>query len=59
VLASAEAAGAKLRSDRGLLAESRPVRLCFFADPEGNVIELVEPRDLAAFRPDIAGAKHS
>jgi hypothetical protein len=28
--------------------------LCFFADPEGNVIELVEPQDLAIFRPDVA-----
>lgn len=54
VLAAAEAAGATLRSDRSLLAADRPVRLCFFADPEGNVIELVEPQDLAAFRPDLA-----
>jgi catechol 2,3-dioxygenase-like lactoylglutathione lyase family enzyme len=54
VLASAEAAGATLRSDRSLLADGRPVRLCFFSDPEGNVIELVEPQDLASFRPDIA-----
>lgn len=54
VLAAAEAAGATLRSDRALLDSARPVRLCFFADPEGNVIELVEPSDLAAFRPDLA-----
>ena len=52
-LARAEAEGAQLRSDRALIAADRPVRLCFFADPEGNVIELVEPRDLASFRPDI------
>lgn len=57
VLAAAEAAGAALRSDRALLAEGRPVRLCFFADPEGNVIELVEPQDLASFRPDIVSAR--
>jgi catechol 2,3-dioxygenase-like lactoylglutathione lyase family enzyme len=54
VLAEAERAGATLRSDRALLEPSQPVRLCFFADPEGNVIELVEPQDLASFRPDIA-----
>jgi catechol 2,3-dioxygenase-like lactoylglutathione lyase family enzyme len=53
VLARAEAAGATLRSDRALLAGDPPVKLCFFADPEGNVIELVEPKDLASFRPDI------
>jgi catechol 2,3-dioxygenase-like lactoylglutathione lyase family enzyme len=52
-LARAEAEGATLRSDRALLAPDRPVKLCFFADPEGNVIELVEPKDLASFRPDI------
>jgi catechol 2,3-dioxygenase-like lactoylglutathione lyase family enzyme len=57
VLAAAEAAGATLRSDRALLAEDRPVRLCFFADPEGNVVELVEPRDLASFRPDIVASR--
>ena len=54
VLARCEAAGATLRSDRALIADGRPVKLCFFADPEGNVIELVEPQDLASFRPDIA-----
>jgi catechol 2,3-dioxygenase-like lactoylglutathione lyase family enzyme len=54
VLARAEAAGATLRSDRALIASGRPVKLCFFADPEGNVVELVEPQDLAFFRPDIA-----
>lgn len=54
VLERAESAGAELRSDRALIADGRPVKLCFFADPEGNVIELVEPRDLASFRPDIA-----
>jgi catechol 2,3-dioxygenase-like lactoylglutathione lyase family enzyme len=53
VLAAAEAAGATLRSDRALLAAGRPVRLCFFSDPEGNVVELVEPQDLASFRPDL------
>ena len=41
-LAAAEAAGAVLRSDRSLIDPARPLRLCFFADPEGNVIELVE-----------------
>jgi catechol 2,3-dioxygenase-like lactoylglutathione lyase family enzyme len=41
-LAAAEAAGAKLRSDRSLIDASRPLKLCFFTDPENNVIELVE-----------------
>ena len=56
VLARAEAAGATLRSERALLAGNPPVKLCFFADPEGNVVELVEPKDLASFRPDLAPA---
>ncbi|MEM7217089.1 MAG: VOC family protein [Pseudomonadota bacterium] len=43
VLAKAEAAGATLRSERALLDGELGVKLCFFADPEGNVIELVEP----------------
>lgn len=42
VLALAEQHGARLRSDRGLLDGSVGVKLCFFEDPEGNVIELVE-----------------
>ncbi|MBH79209.1 MAG: glyoxalase/bleomycin resistance/extradiol dioxygenase family protein [Gammaproteobacteria bacterium] len=41
-LAAAEAKGATLRSDRTLIDPERPLRLCFFADPEGNIIELVE-----------------
>ena len=41
-LAAAEAKGARLRSDRSLVDPERPLRLCFFTDPEGNVIELVE-----------------
>ncbi len=43
VLAKAEANGATLRSDRELTSGSIGVKLCFFDDPEGNVIELVEP----------------
>lgn len=43
VLAEAEANGAKVRSDRGLLDGRIGVKLVFFEDPEGNVIELVEP----------------
>ena len=43
VLATAEANGAVLRSDRSLLDGAIGVRLAFFDDPEGNVIELVEP----------------
>jgi catechol 2,3-dioxygenase-like lactoylglutathione lyase family enzyme len=42
-LDAAEAAGAVLKSDRSLIAGDRSLRLCFFADPEGNIIELVEP----------------
>jgi catechol 2,3-dioxygenase-like lactoylglutathione lyase family enzyme len=42
VLAAAEAAGARLMSDRALVADDAPLRLCFFTDPEGNVIELVQ-----------------
>jgi catechol 2,3-dioxygenase-like lactoylglutathione lyase family enzyme len=42
VLAAAEAAGATLRSQRALAAAETGLRLCFFEDPEGNVIELVE-----------------
>jgi len=41
-LAAAEAKGAMLRSERKLIAEEAALRLCFFADPEGNIIELVE-----------------
>jgi catechol 2,3-dioxygenase-like lactoylglutathione lyase family enzyme len=43
-LAAAEARGAVLRSDRALIAPDAALRLCFFADPEGNIIELVEPK---------------
>lgn len=43
VLATAEANGAVLRSDRALLGGAIGVKLAFFDDPEGNVIELVEP----------------
>ncbi len=41
VLQKAEAAGALLRSDRSLTDSSQPLMLCFFSDPEGNIIELV------------------
>ncbi len=43
VLAKAEASGATLRSDRELASGAIGIKLCFFDDPEGNVIELVEP----------------
>ena len=42
VLSAAEASGATLMSDRALVAPDAPLRLCFFSDPEGNVIELVQ-----------------
>tara|TARA_A100001037_G_C15064185_1_gene596204 strand:+ start:546 stop:989 length:444 start_codon:yes stop_codon:yes gene_type:complete len=41
-LAKAESKGGILRSSRDLLNPDNPLRLCFFSDPEGNVIELVE-----------------
>ncbi|MCR9279852.1 MAG: VOC family protein [Pseudomonadaceae bacterium] len=41
-LERAEQAGARLRSDRSLFGSDQPVQLCFFEDPEGNVIELVQ-----------------
>lgn len=43
VLAKAEASGAQVRSDRGYLSGEIGVKMVFFEDPEGNVIELVEP----------------
>lgn len=42
VLSKAEAAGAVLRSDRNLVKPQAGLSLCFFSDPEGNVIELVQ-----------------
>ena len=42
-LAAAEAAGAQVRSDPSARSGDLGVRLVFFEDPEGNVIELVEP----------------
>lgn len=43
VLAAAEANGATVRSDRALLSGDIGLKMVFFEDPEGNVIELVEP----------------
>jgi catechol 2,3-dioxygenase-like lactoylglutathione lyase family enzyme len=44
--------GVKLASDAPV--ENRPgLRVLFFQDPEGNVLELVEYADLAAYRPDL------
>jgi lactoylglutathione lyase len=42
VLATAEACGAVLRSNRTLLSGDIGLKLAFLDDPEGNVIELVE-----------------
>ena len=44
VLARAEAQGASLRSDRELVSDAAGlgVKLGFFRDPEGNIVELVE-----------------
>jgi catechol 2,3-dioxygenase-like lactoylglutathione lyase family enzyme len=43
VLAKARAAGALVRSDDSSRSGSIGVKLAFFEDPEGNVLELVEP----------------
>ncbi len=43
VLATAESQGAVVRSDRALLSGDIGLKMVFFEDPEGNVIELVEP----------------
>ena len=39
----AEESGAKIRSEPSTLSGEIGVKLVFFEDPEGNVIELVEP----------------
>jgi catechol 2,3-dioxygenase-like lactoylglutathione lyase family enzyme len=44
VLAIAKAQGAIVRSDDWTLSGSIGLKLVFFEDPEGNVIELVEPK---------------
>ena len=44
--------GVKLASEAPV--ENRPgLRVLFFHDPEGNVLELVEYADLASYRPDL------
>lgn len=43
VLALARARGAVVRSDDWTMSGSMGIKLVFFEDPEGNVIELVEP----------------
>ncbi len=47
-LTAAEAAGATLISERSLTRDQPGVDLCFFTDPEGNVIELVQPATASA-----------
>ena len=44
VLATAKARGAIVRSDDWTMSGSIGLKLVFFEDPEGNVIELVEPK---------------
>jgi catechol 2,3-dioxygenase-like lactoylglutathione lyase family enzyme len=47
-----KAKGVKLASEGPV--ENRPgLRVLFFQDPEGNVLELVEYADLASYRPDL------
>ena len=43
VLEKALLCGGVLRSDRSTLSGTLGLKLAFFEDPEGNVIELVEP----------------
>ncbi len=51
---------ARLKAHGVTLASEQPVenragiRVLFFSDPEGNVLELVEYADLASYRPDLA-----
>lgn len=55
-----DAAHARLKAQGVAVASERPVenragiRVLFFRDPEGNVLELVEYADLASYRPDLA-----
>ncbi len=50
-----KARGVALASDAPV--ENRPgLRVLFFKDPEGNVLELVEYSDLASYRPDLTKA---
>jgi catechol 2,3-dioxygenase-like lactoylglutathione lyase family enzyme len=47
-----KAMGVRLASETPV--ENRPgLRVLFFQDPEGNVLELVEYADLASYRPDL------
>lgn len=47
-----KAQGVALASDAPV--ENRPgLRVLFFRDPEGNVLELVEYKDIASYRPDL------
>jgi catechol 2,3-dioxygenase-like lactoylglutathione lyase family enzyme len=47
-----KARGIRVASDGPV--ENRPgLRVLFFKDPEGNVLELVEYSDLASYRPDL------
>ena len=47
-----ESKGVKLASDAPVVIRAG-LRVLFFQDPEGNVLELVEYSDLASYRPDL------
>lgn len=53
-IAALEKAGAKLRTGSRRVEVRDGVYLAFAEDPEGNYLEFVEYRDLAAYRPDVA-----
>jgi catechol 2,3-dioxygenase-like lactoylglutathione lyase family enzyme len=45
--------GASAVSD-GPVVDLGPLHIAFVADPEGNVLELIEHDDIASYRPDLA-----
>ncbi len=50
----AMALGATALTERLVTVTAAGVKIAFFRDPEGTIIELVERSDLAAYRPDLA-----
>jgi catechol 2,3-dioxygenase-like lactoylglutathione lyase family enzyme len=62
IIEGIDALCARLKAEGVKLASDAPVenraglRVLFFQDPEGNVLELVEYSDLASYRPDLKTA---
>ena len=60
IISGIDAWCARLKARKVALSSDAPVenrpglRVLFFKDPEGNVLELVEYSDLASYRPDLA-----